>query len=63
MPDRVQIRRRKSLTDGSVQRAEFLANKVVFDSAAMNLRGNANNYFLKVVEFGVGGGALLGFSE
>ena len=58
--DQFQIRRPKCLGDGGAQRIQFLANKVVFDPAAMNLRGNPDNYFLQVVEFGVGRSAALG---
>ncbi len=39
LPDKVQLRRHQSLTDGTAQRTQFLANQVMFDAATMNLRG------------------------
>ena len=57
--DQVQIRRPNCLSSGNAQRGQFLANKIVFDPAAMNLRSNPDNYFLQVVELGVGRGAAL----
>ena len=53
-PDKVQIGRCKRVADRRAQRTQFLANQVMFDTAPMDLRGNAANGLLQVIEFGVG---------